>query len=157
MIAQSDLPKDIIIRDYGEVGVNNDQKVRVLVVKDGYGMVRVSIQTWWQESGNEEWIMGRGFRLRGRHSMALGRIIASGIKSTQEGRVGGLSISNTQEIRVEATYVSGALVLEIYKWWRVNTDSQWTKSKGFTLELSKSPLLGKMLIEGGSHIVHVQD
>lgn len=74
--------RDVIITDLGEEIISNTQKYRVLLVRDDdTGKARISIQKWWRESADKEWVAGKGFKLNGRQSLNLGKMLQEAGKS----------------------------------------------------------------------------
>lgn len=67
--------KDTILKEFGEIPISNTQKYRVLLVSDENKDKKISAQKWWRASSNEEWRVGKGFKLSANEALMLGKLL----------------------------------------------------------------------------------
>lgn len=67
--------KDVIVKEFGEIPISNTQKYRVLLVMDENSNKKISAQKWWRPSSDEDWRVGKGFKLTAKEALLLSKLL----------------------------------------------------------------------------------
>ncbi|QMV48650.1 hypothetical protein [Bacillus phage SPO1L3] len=64
-----------VIKEVGVLETSATQELRVNIVKDDRGRVKVAIQKYWRKSKEDEWNIGKGLFVTGRDAVNLSPIL----------------------------------------------------------------------------------
>ncbi|QPX71687.1 hypothetical protein [Bacillus phage SP8] len=64
-----------VIKEVGVLDTSATQEIRVNIVKDDKGRVRVAIQKYWRKSKEDEWNIGKGIFVTGRDAVSLSPLL----------------------------------------------------------------------------------
>jgi len=143
--------KETILKEFGTIDVAEDLKHQVLMVRDEYKRIRISAQVWWLDKG--VWQPGKGYLLTGRQALSLATTMNS-LTSGQDSDTPVDVVSRTQMYIVKVRQETQLLSIE--KWWRKDTDSEWTFNKTLEIRLSDVPKFAEMLETAGASILNVR-